>query len=278
MERFVPGQALHVLDVGFGLGTNSAVLLEACRLRSLRLHIHGLELDRAPLTQALATAVFRQQWQETTLRMLEHVLATGHWSSGDGHGAEVLWGDARRRLSDLSQRQFDLVMLDAFSPQRCPELWTLEFLGHLSRRLTPGGRLLTYSCAAAVREALLRNGLQIASIRPRERPSEHRQEAFPNSEYRFRRIWSFGTVASPTALPPESTLADLTQMEQEHLRTCAAEPYRDPQGTATSADILNGRKHRQAQSRADSTSSWRRRWAMQNSAKNNARSKKEPAA
>ena len=47
--------------------------------------------------------------------------------------------------------RFDLILLDAFSPQRCPELWSEEFLGALARRLEPQGRLLTYSRSAACR-------------------------------------------------------------------------------------------------------------------------------
>ena len=47
-------------------------------------------------------------------------------------------GDARQELGRLPAtlaRSCDLVFLDAFSPGRCPQLWTQEFLGALARQI-----------------------------------------------------------------------------------------------------------------------------------------------
>ncbi|KMM16977.1 tRNA (5-methylaminomethyl-2-thiouridine)(34)-methyltransferase MnmD, partial [Synechococcus sp. GFB01] len=168
LERFPPGSRLQVVDVGFGLGTNSTALLEAAGARGLGLAVHGLELDPEPLRRALSAPDFRRQWQPASVAMLEALLAHGQWRGGSSR-AELLWGDARQRAGDLLEarqleRGCDLVLLDAFSPQRCPELWSLEFLSLLARLLKPGGRLLTYCCAAAVRRSLKLAGLQLASI------------------------------------------------------------------------------------------------------------------
>lgn len=267
LERFAPGSRLVVVDVGFGLGTNSAALLEAAQPRGLSLQIRGLELDPAPLRQALAADSFRRQWQPATLELLAGLLARGHWEqSNRGHQpgglAQLLWGDARQRVGELLSLEAaggqglagrcDLVLLDAFSPQRCPELWSLEFLGALARLLKPEGRLLTYCCAAAVRHALQLLGLELASI------------GGPPP------AWSFGTAASPAPLPtgsaPGAALRPLTPMELEHLATRAAEPYRDPGGRAAAAEILAARQRAQATSTAGSTSAWRRRWGLDRSA------------
>jgi tRNA U34 5-methylaminomethyl-2-thiouridine-forming methyltransferase MnmC len=166
LERFIAGQKLRVVDVGFGLGTNSAALWEAAEARGLELEIWGLECDPHPLRLALAAPAFRRQWQANTVLKLENLLAQGR----DGN-ALLLWGDGRRQLPELlGERQLagqcDLVLLDAFSPQHCPELWSLEFLGKLALLLKPQGRLLTYCCAAAVRHSLRLAGLKLASIQP----------------------------------------------------------------------------------------------------------------
>lgn len=256
LERFAPGSRLQVVDVGFGLGTNSAALLEAAGARGLDLAVHGLELDPEPLRRALTAPECRRQWQPATVAMLEALLAQGRWQGGCSR-AELLWGDARQRAGELLrarqlQRGCDLVLLDAFSPQRCPELWSLEFLSVLARLLKPDGRLLTYCCAAAVRRSLQLAGLQLASI------------AGPPP------AWSFGTAASPGPLAPppgaDGPLRPLTPMELEHLATRAAEPYRDPSGRSGSAAILAARQRAQASSRAGSTSAWRRRWGLANGA------------
>jgi tRNA U34 5-methylaminomethyl-2-thiouridine-forming methyltransferase MnmC len=261
LERFAPASRLVVVDVGFGLGTNSAALLEAAQSRGLHLQLWGLELDPEPLRLALAAEPFRRQWQPSTLELLATLLERGAMEHHDGAQAgatkaRLLWGDARQRLGELLSPSAaggqglagccDLLLLDAFSPQRCPELWSLEFLGGLTRLLKPEGRLLTYCCAAAVRCSLQRLGLELASI------------AGPPP------AWSYGTAASPSPLhgdkEPEAVLRPLTPMELEHLATRAAEPYRDPSGRASAAAILTARQRAQAGSTAGSTSAWRRRW------------------
>jgi tRNA U34 5-methylaminomethyl-2-thiouridine-forming methyltransferase MnmC len=160
----------------------------------------------------------------------------------------LLWGDARQAVSRLPaalQGGCDLVWLDAFSPRRCPQLWSLEFLAQLAALLKPEGRLITYSSAAAVRAALMAAGLQLASI------------AASASEQ-----WSSGTVAAPTALGDSFPLRCLTAMEADHLFCSAAEPYRDPTGQASATTLLAERQLRQSQSNAISGSAWRRRWGV----------------
>jgi tRNA U34 5-methylaminomethyl-2-thiouridine-forming methyltransferase MnmC len=252
LERFPPGSRLRVLDLCVGLGYNSAALLEAAQRRQLALEWIGLELDPRPLALALADAGFRRQWQPSTLTALEQLQREGRWSSG---GSEGLWhlGDARQQLAPVLQQwagQCDLVLHDAFSPGRCPELWTVELLSGLAGLLKPQGRLLTYCAAAAVRRALELAGLELASI-----------AAGADTP----RLWSAGTAASPAPWPEPgsgSLLRPLSPMEREHLLTRAAEPYRDPSGTATAAAIQAERAQRQQRGSALSTSAWRRRWGL----------------
>jgi len=238
LERWRPGQELVVVEVAVGTGTNTAALLQAAAGLGLPLQWWGLEQDRQPLALALASAAFRSQWSEATLSRLEAL----------GRSERLLWGDARQAVSRLPaalQGGCDLVWLDAFSPRRCPQLWSLEFLAQLAALLKPQGRLITYSSAAAVRAALVAAGLQLASI------------AASASEQ-----WSSGTVAAPTALGDSFPLRCLTAMEADHLFCSAAEPYRDPTGQASAATLLAERQLRQSQSSAISGSAWRRRWGV----------------
>ncbi|NEQ42651.1 MAG: hypothetical protein F6K00_03440 [Leptolyngbya sp. SIOISBB] len=153
--------------------------------------------------------------------------------------AHLLVGDARQQIQTLVEQAFqaDVIFLDPFSPPRCPQLWTVEFLSLVAQCLHPQGILATYSCAAAVRAALKLAGLQIGSL------------VAPG------RRWP-STLASHTAqnLPP------LSQQEQEHLATRAAVPYRDPSLQDDAAAIQRRRSQEQAQSSLRSTGEWRRRW------------------
>ncbi len=228
LERFAPGRQLVVAEVAVGTGTNTAALLTAATAAGLDLDWWGLELDHRPLALALADAGFRAQWPAAVIGRLEGLTAS----------ARLRLGDARRRLPELLGTlagRCDLVLLDAFSPQRCPQLWSLEFLEKLVRLLRPDGRLLTYSSAAAVRRSLQDLGLELRAIRPPANEPER---------------WSAGTAASFTPLAPHPALRPLERFEREHLASRAAVPYRDPSGTATAAEILERRRREQEQSNA----------------------------
>ena len=276
LERWPSSATVQVVDVGVGLGYNSAALIEAASDRGLQLQWWGLELDPEPLTQALADPDFCSQWRPTTLELLQQLLYRGvgagessgfngtsnnlwntTWHCALGQG-ELLWGDGRVRLPELLGRaagQCDLVLLDAFSPRRCPQLWTLEFLTGLAQLLSPSGRILTYCSAAAVRQSLRQIGLQLAAIQAPES-----SQATNHSAGRVQSNWSLGTAASWQPLPVGGGLRELSAMEWDHLSTQAAEPYRDPSQTAEANAIFEARQRTQAASSAASTSAWRRRW------------------
>ena len=114
--------------------------------------------------------------------------------------------------------------------------------------MAPGGRLLTYSRSAAVRASLQRAGLQLYSLLPA--PGE-------------RVGWSSGTMA---VQPGGSCTAEgpgwrpFSPMEKEHLFTRAAVPFRDPDGEASSSEILEKRVLEQQACGLEPTNAWQRRW------------------
>ena len=249
LQRFGQNSALRILDVCLGLGYNTAAVLEALPTAGPEVQWWGLELDRRPLEQALDQVSFQSLWSTSVLAKLEAIRDRGGWQELNSEGTQ-LWGDARGMLQAIPEPvRFDLVLLDAFSPQRCPELWSEEFLGALARRLAAQGRLLTYSRSAAVRASLKRAGLNLFSLLPA--PGE-------------RVGWSSGTLA---VKPGGRCSAEgpgwrpLSIMETEHLFTRAAVPFRDPAGIADSNDILSRRRLEQKSCDFEPTNSWQRRWA-----------------
>ena len=126
----------------------------------------GLEIDARPLRLALANTGFINHWTHSTVNRLRSLDQCSEWTDDDGQGT-LLFGDARQCLDNIPEEQsFDLIFHDAFSPQRCPQLWSEEFLKRLGDRLAPEGRLLTYSRSAAVRTSLKRAGLELRSLLP----------------------------------------------------------------------------------------------------------------
>ncbi|MCT0226168.1 MnmC family methyltransferase [Synechococcus sp. CS-1328] len=267
LERFPAGRELLVLECCVGTGTNTAALIEAAAARGLRLRWWGLELDPEPLALSLADPGFRAQWLPSTLAVLEtlHGQSDQDLASQDSGlldpmlRGSMLWGDARRSLPRLAAElagRCDLVLMDAFSPAHCPQLWTEEVLAAMASLLAPHGRWLSYCSAAAVRQALRRAGLHLTTILSPTGPAVL-------GETSARRRWSGGTAASPEPLPPSVWLRPLTPMEWEHLTTSAGHPYRDPSGCSTAAAIQQHRQLEQAAGRAEPSSAWRRRWGLE---------------
>jgi len=251
LERFAQLKELQVLDVCFGLGYNSAAVMRAMpETGPPQMIWWGLELDRRPLEKAMDHQPFCDLWPSAVRKRFDQLQNKGCWNDSGGKGT-MLWGDARRNLNELPNScQLDLILLDAFSQSRCPQLWSEEFLGRLADRLAPGGRLLTYCRAAAVRSSLRRAGLVLRSLLPA-----------PGA----RAEWSSGTMAVKP-LDTERVAMDgpgwtsLSSMEEEHLQTRASVPYRDPEGDDDARVIQQRRQLEQQSCALESTSAWQRRW------------------
>ena len=71
--------------------------------------------------------------------------------------------DARKILS-VDDNIYNFVFLDAFTPAKCPCLWTVDFFKLLYSHLDEDGMILTYSNAANVRSAFLEAGFFVGKI------------------------------------------------------------------------------------------------------------------
>ena len=58
---------------------------------------------------------------------------------------------------------YNLIFLDAFSPSKCPCLWSYEFFNELFRILDTNGMIITYSTSALVRSAMREAGFFIGN-------------------------------------------------------------------------------------------------------------------
>ncbi len=63
------------------------------------------------------------------------------------------FGDARVNIKLLHDK-YDIVFLDAFSPQKDPTLWTINFLSEIKNKMKCDSILLSYSKSTPFRSAL----------------------------------------------------------------------------------------------------------------------------
>ena len=250
LQRF-KGKSLNVLDICFGLGYNSASLLNELIKQKSYLNLYALEIDKKPLEYSLRNKSFFKLWDPKVRTIFESLYQKNYFED-QFFKCSVLWGDAREEINIIpSSIKFDLIYLDGFSPQKCPQVWTIEFLSKVKEKLNSQGYLITYSSSAAVRKTLRNLGLEIFTIKPR---------------FNNRTFWSQGTVAiskfDKNKLKSNSNFEKLSLMEEEHLLTKASIPYRDKDLNSSKDYIIKNRLDEQLLSNLLSTNKWREKWGM----------------
>jgi tRNA U34 5-methylaminomethyl-2-thiouridine-forming methyltransferase MnmC len=233
---------LRILDICYGLGYNSAAAL-ATIWRSnpnCTIEIIALELDRSVPVSAIEHHLLND-WEEPIPQLLTR-LGRAELIETAKLKAQLIFGDARQTIDRVIDRSFqaDAIFLDPFSPTACPQLWTVEFIDRVAKCCAADGIIATYSCAAAVRAALVSARLFVGDSTPVGRKSP-------------------GTIASFTS----SQLTPLSQQELEHLQTRAAIPYRDPSLADSMAKIIIRRELEQDECGLETTSQWKKRWRDQ---------------
>jgi len=254
LQRF-KGKSINVLDICFGLGYNSASLFNELIKQKSYLNWYALEIDNKPLEYALTNKSFKKLWAQKVKTIFESLYRNDFFED-QFFNCRILWGDAREKINKIpADYKFDLIYLDGFSPQKCPQVWTIEFLSKVTQKLNPQGYLITYSSSAAVRKTLRNLDLEIFTIK---------------SDSNSRTFWSQGTVAiakfDKTKLKPLLNFQKLSLMEEEHLLTKASVPYRDQNLNSSREDIIKKRLDEQLFSNLLSTKKWREKWGMTKSA------------
>lgn len=231
---------LKIIDICYGLGYNTASLLETFinhKNYHFSLEVIALELDINVPQQAINNNLL-SLWSEDIQECL-HILALEKKIEQNNLKIELLLGDAREKIKILLERQFkaDAIFFDPFSPPKCPQLWTVDFFHLVAQCLADDGILATYSCSAAVRNAMQLVGLKIG------------------------RNFVVGKRAPGTlATKGNIFLQPLSLMELEHLQTRAAIPYRDSSLKDSAEVIIQRREDEQSLSTLESTSQWKKRW------------------
>ena len=191
--RLAAGDAVRVLEVGFGTGLNFLVTADAAREHDTSLAYVALE-RMLPSRDAIAALDLPRQLRDPALAIgladaLEGLTVPGRheirfngvrgtgssrraWADASAtnaiHGEGAPPGGTRLELwlgdatdADPGEGFYDAVYHDAFSPDVNPELWSAPFLERLAVALAPGGALVTYTVAGAVRRLLSELDLEV---------------------------------------------------------------------------------------------------------------------
>ena len=250
LNRF-KDESVEVLDICFGLGYNSALLFDNLLKQKSFVNWYALEIDKRPLKYALENKLFQKLTHPKVLKIFQSLSQNSQYKD-KFFDCDILWGDARETINNIPANiKFDLIYLDGFSPQKCPQVWTVEFLSKVSQKLYPHGYLITYSSSAAIRKTLRNLGLNIFNNK---------------TDLISKNFWSNGTIATKEfeekILKCSLHIEKLSAMEEEHLLTKASIPYRDPKLSSNTKDIIQRRVQEQLLSNLKTSKKWRHKWGM----------------
>ncbi len=231
--------SLKIIDVCYGLGYNTAAALTAIWEVNPNcfVEIMALEIDQNVSIQAINNRLLNY-WSPSVVNLLTQLVREKSVINKQLKALFFL-DDARVSMQHLVNTNFqaDAIFLDPFSPPKCPQLWSVEFINLLAKCLNSEGRIATYSCSSAIRSAFKLSDLQISQ----------------NYVCGWR---SPGTIASYNT----EGLTPLSPKEIEQLKTRAAIPYRDFQLNDSQDIIKQRRKIEQENSCLETTTQWKKRW------------------
>lgn len=182
LEFKVRKNKIRVLDFCFGLGYNTAALIDLARQykNDVELDIIALENDVNILEKILKIKADFESYSfiSEAVKFFIGYLNTGELKikdlvknklnvnknkiiyEKDNIKFTLLLGDAKERVQKL-RTKFDIVLFDPFSPKSCPNLWTQDVFSRLYELMSEYSILTTYSCAKKVREAMKKAGFEV---------------------------------------------------------------------------------------------------------------------
>ncbi|MEW5822547.1 MAG: MnmC family methyltransferase [Cyanobacteriota bacterium] len=236
---------INVLDVCFGLGYNSKVLLTEIIKKDpeKKIKLVGVEIDPNIILKSIEINFDHypehlKNFFDSFLHKVYYKTISDRYSYNENFSStlnnitfELFIGDAREIIKHL-YGSFDIIMHDPFSPVKLPELWTVDLFKHIYRLTDNRGRFLTYSASNAVRGGLLEAGYCLGNTEPVGRKGP-------------------GTFACKD---PSLIDSNLTEYQKLLINTTAGIPFRDPLLNLSSLEIITSRELEQSNSNRISAS------------------------
>lgn len=255
MEKLDNYSCINVLDVCFGLGYNTKVLINSIFKTDplKKVNIIAIELDPHIIQKSIEIDFVDydchlKDFFNNFLHKVYYTTISDQYNnpaffedSYNNINIKLFVKDARKVLCSLDDK-FDLIFHDPFSPKIVPELWTAQIFEQYNRLLNNKGLLLTYSSASSVHGAMKKAGLYFGYTKSVGRKSP-------------------GTIASKIKGNIEYPLS---QMGIDLLESKAGIPYEDKNMSLSSIEIQNQRRKKQAISTRISSSQVRKRYKYNN--------------
>jgi tRNA U34 5-methylaminomethyl-2-thiouridine-forming methyltransferase MnmC len=153
---------LAVFEVGFGTGLNA--LLTMLEAEKTGRHVYYESIDPYPIDFLTVDALNFPDVLGVN-RQLFMALHRQEWNTPVAVTPRFTLHKIKAALTGYSlQRKFDAVYFDAFSPEKQPELWTVEVFRSIYSSLNSNSLLTTYSSKGLVKQNLRAAGFTVQRL------------------------------------------------------------------------------------------------------------------
>ena len=183
----------------------------------------GMPIKRHPQLESVLFIKYLDTQKNTTTDMISYTAAVSKGRTtvemvDDGVKINYYFDDARKSIK-LLNNTYDIVFLDAFSSQKDPTLWTIDFLSEVKLKMNENSVLVSYSKSTPFRSALVELGFYVGKT--------------------FIDEQDMGTIAS---LNKNNILNPLTNYDFELLSTRSGITFKDSELNLSGDKILLNRE------------------------------------
>ncbi|MFY8107411.1 MAG: tRNA (5-methylaminomethyl-2-thiouridine)(34)-methyltransferase MnmD [Bacteroidia bacterium] len=152
---------IRVFEVGFGTGLNAVLFSEMAE--NLQQNIYFESIEKFPLDSLMIQQLNEFQNKNSNFKSIHDV----SWNQTHQINSNF---ELNKIESDLlvynfeNNNYFDLILMDAFAPDKQAEMWSVEVFAKLFKALKPGGILVTYSAKGDVKRAMRETGFVVKRI------------------------------------------------------------------------------------------------------------------
>ena len=154
---------IRILEIGFGTGLNALLAMNYGVIKNRIIYYETVELY--PLD---ASIINQLNYVKTINALLEQQFMAMHnlpWNIQKP--ISEIFSFKKINASALNfepSGNFDVVFYDAFSPDKQPELWSVDLFGKIYKAMNKGGILTTYCAKGIVKRALKEVGFKVEVI------------------------------------------------------------------------------------------------------------------
>ncbi len=157
---------LRILEVGLGTGLNALLTLAECRNRDLSVDYTAIE--PFPLSKELIAELNYSSLDGLSELSREfEAIHSAAPEKTEAISAKFSYTAIRKTLDNFlseTDKRYNLIYFDAFSPQVAPDLWTPEVFQALRAHMSAGATLVTYCAKGMVRRAMQAAGMRVERI------------------------------------------------------------------------------------------------------------------